>query len=196
VSITPLRSPVAGRASHSLSASKAVGMGVGGGGGLAHSSATESHMEEMIRIHRLWSETKEELRAMTRARDALVREFEEDSARRDGDHQKQTITLVTEIDALKAERRARDEALSLARKEHDALSRLSSDLQQQLATTHEKYAEQMTQTAAVTNRLREVTDQVNDLRRINARNEDRLKQLEVAENSLNITREEIGIRER
>ena len=77
-----------------------------------------------------------------------------------------------------------------------ALSKLVTELQHQLATTHDKFSDQLTQNMALTNRVRELTDSIAQLRAVAARGDDAARHLETAEHSLNATREEVGVRER
>jgi hypothetical protein len=69
----------------------------------------------------MYADTKDELRAAVRARDALVREWEEDRLRLEHEHKQHMHQTIQQNELLKAETRARADQLTSARKENDCM---------------------------------------------------------------------------
>lgn len=124
-----------------------------------------AHMEEMIRVHDLWQESKRALRETKREHATLLREYESEVERNEQQHKRVVKDFQGEIAVLKEEMEKTLNSLNQQVKANGNAGCTIKDLQRQLASTHEKYADQVSHNCQMAVRIRELEDNLETLRR-------------------------------
>jgi chromosome segregation ATPase len=128
------------------------------------STLSQDHMKEMIRIHDLWQDTKQDLRETKRTHTQLLKEYEQEVRRTEQQHAQIVHGYKEELTSLRAELAAKDARLANLAQEGGTFSKTCDELHAQLSQMHEKYAAQVNDNMKLAAHVRQYEERVQSLR--------------------------------